>query len=191
MMRKLKTIATLALLSMVLFYLMACSFASEPLHGYTMAEEQGQLTDLRDKPGEAEVVLFSYYPDVRVELLGSAADGWVHVRVCNIDGYMKVDQVSFDPGYKKVSHALPVALIKGRTNSGSVNFRELPTVDVPPLGSYFVGKEVHVMGISEEWCHINIDGRMGFMKAENLRDAGEESEYVIGSFQSPMRDPTN
>jgi hypothetical protein len=43
------------------------------------------------------------------------------------------------------------------------------------------------MGIGEEWYHLNIDGRMGFMQQEFLEDTDQVSEYLIGPFQSPVR----
>ncbi|MDR0311346.1 MAG: hypothetical protein LBJ21_07160, partial [Acidobacteriota bacterium] len=61
------------------------------------------------------------------------------------------------------------------------------TVDIPPIGYYYTGREVHVMGIGEEWYHLNIDGRMGFMQQEFLEDTDQVSEYLIGPFQSPVR----
>ena len=45
----------------------------------------------------------------------------------------------------------------------------------------------HVLGIGEEWCHVNFSRRMGFMKAEYLENTGEVTEYVIRPFQSPVR----
>lgn len=178
-----------------LLFILICAtgeaLATEPRYGYTVATEEGFVVKLMETPDEAGIVWFSYYPGVRIELLSDLADGWAHVRICNIDGYMKSANVSFDPDYMKATHKLPVWILKGvKTDSGTVNFRELPTFEIPPLSNdYYIQekKEFHVMGISDEWFHVNIHGRMGFFRAEYMHDLEKTSEYVIGSFQSPVR----
>ena len=178
-------ILCIAILSIfLLLYCTASCFAEEPVYGYTKAIDQTAFIDLLDDTGK---VLFHYYPDVRIELLSVIDDDWAHVRVCNIDGYMKTTQIDFDPKLEKAPHKLPLSVIKGKTPDGNVNFRELPTFDIPPLGYIYTENEVHVLGIGEEWHHINADGRMGFIKREYLEDTGKASEYMIGSFQSPLR----
>ena len=170
-----------------LFCFASHNLAEERIYAYTTVEEQAFVIDLMDQPDDAGNVLFRYYPGVRVEPLSDAEDGWLHVRVCNIDGYMKVTQIDFSPEHAEAPHMLPVSVIKGKTDYGEVNFRELPTVDIPSLGYCYTGKEVHVLGIGDEWCHLIIDGRMGFMKTQFLEDTGTVTESVIGPFQSPIR----
>jgi len=180
-------VRTLVLLVVSLSCFTAGGLAGEPVYGYTVAIEQMPLIDMLDEPDDAGNVLFRYYPDVRIELLSEKEDDWIHVRVCNIDGYMKAAQVNFDPELAKAPHKLPVSVIKGKTGEGTVNFRELPTLDIPPLGYHYTGDECHVLGIGEEWRHVSFRGRLGFMKTEYLEDTEEITEYVIGPFQSPLR----
>ena len=180
--RKISCMTTLSILLLLCYTVIG--LAEEPVYGYTMAIDHTPFIDLLDDTGK---VLFHYYPDVRIELLSVIDDDWAHVRIFNIDGYMKTTQIDFDPELEKAPHTLPLSVIKGKTADGNVNFRELPTIDIPPLGYIYTENEVHVLGIGEKWHHINADGRMGFMKREYLEDTGKVSEYVIGSFQSPLR----
>lgn len=186
-----KSMVTITLLLITLLVsITTAGYATEPQYGYILPEDLTMMVDLMDKPDETATVLFSYYRDVRVELLSEDPQtGWANVRICNIDGYMRTEYLSFDVELADVPHLLPVAVIKGiKSDSGDVNFRELPTFDVPPLTYCFVGEKLHVLGISEQWCHVNSGGRMGFMRAEYVKETGDITDYIIGPFQSPIRD---
>lgn len=184
----------LVLLIGLLVCAVSSAVAADPRYGYTVAKEEGFVVELMETPDGAGKALFTYYPGVRIELLSDQEDGWAHVRVCNIDGYMKSEHVNFGADNMNMAHKLPVWVLKGlKADFGSVNFRELPTVDIPAISDYCIQekKEVHVMGISDEWFHVNFFGRMGFFKAEYMKDLGKMGEYVIGSFQSPVREQWN
>lgn len=181
----------LSLIIALLFCTVGGVSADELVYGYTTAEEQDFVIALMDVPNDVGTAMFSYFPGVRVELLSDLKGDWLHVRVCNIAGYMKDEHVSFDAEYAKAKYRLPIWTMTGKhSDSGTVNFRELPTFDIPPISYYYIQdkKEVHVMGISEEWFHINVDGRMGFLKPDYLKDEEKMDEYVIGPFQSPLRE---
>lgn len=180
----------LSLMIVLLSYITGSAFAEKHVYGYTTAEEQGFVIALMDVPNDASTTMFSYFPGVQVELLSDLKDGWLHVRVCNITGYMEANNVSFEPKYMEFPHELPIWTTKGKySDSGTVNFRELPTFDIPPLSYFYVQdkKEIYVMGISEDWYHVNADGRMGFVKPDYLEDVKKTGEYVIGPVQSPVR----
>ena len=59
---------------------------------------------------------------------------------------------------------------QGWVNGNDVNFRELPGTDADIITGYDRGKELSILGYSNGWTKVLIDGRVGYIKSEYVSD---------------------
>ena len=97
--------------------------------------------------------------------------GWVKVHIGGdiggIEGYMESQYLSISEEDEIVIVAIPTATVK---TPGGIILRENPE-RVPNslgLGAYDNGTVVQVLGVSEMWCHVQVDDKTGFMMTEHL-----------------------
>lgn len=124
--------------------------------------------NLRTKPSQDAPSLGKYYNGTYFDVLGVEKDGWVKVRVFDLEGYMMAkflvpsDQLQFG------ATTVPTVTIQNSGGSG-LNLRKAQSMDSASLGLYKNGATVRVFGVSETWCHVQTeDGAVGFMLRERL-----------------------
>ena len=59
-------------------------------------------------------------------------------------------------------------------NGGTVKLRQKPSTSCGTYWDVPVGKEIEILEKQEEWSRISVAGRIGWMKNEFIRLAGEE-----------------
>ena len=59
---------------------------------------------------------------------------------------------------------------QGWVNGNDVNFREQPGTSADIIRGYDRGKELTILGISNGWTKVLIDGRVGYIKSEYVSD---------------------
>ena len=123
--------------------------------------------NLRTKPSEEAPTLGKYYTGTFVEVLEDDNSGWVKVRFCNLEGYMMKKYLAFGEDRGNVRSALPGVKINNAGGTG-LNLRETQSVNSLSLGLYKNGETVLVFGVDETWCHVQVDGKIGFMLREKL-----------------------
>ena len=81
------------------------------------------------------------------------------------------------PTYSPIPQPTPVAQEiltnmnkPGWVNGNEVNFRELPSTNADIITGYDRGKELTILGISNGWTKVLIDGRTGYIKSEYVSD---------------------
>ena len=123
--------------------------------------------NLRQKASTASATLGKYYSGVVVEQLSAEKNGWMQVRIGNLEGYMQTKYLEYGANAKAVQSAMPNVKIKNAGGTG-LNLREKQSTTAKSLGLYKNGTNVTVLGISETWAHVSVAGKTGFMLREWL-----------------------
>lgn len=139
--------------------------------------------NLRMQPNTGSASLGKYYNGCVVALLSDQSDGWIRVRIGNLEGYMQARYLLLNAGINSVASAMPTVTI--RNSSGTVlNLRENPAKNSTVLGLYPNGISVQVLGLSENWYHVQVDEKTGFMVASGFSDRLSYSSSGIGNSSS-------
>lgn len=124
--------------------------------------------NLRTKPSENAPTLGKYYNGTYVELLGGEKNGWVKVRIFDLEGYMMTKFLVSADQLEVGAATVPLVNIKN-TNGTGLNLRKAQSMNSASLGLYENGATVRVFGVSETWCHVQTeDGNVGFMLRKSL-----------------------
>lgn len=121
---------------------------------------------LRVSPNSSSQSLGKYYNGVTVQIL-EKGNGWVKVRIGNLDGYMDSSFLLMDAPDGSVAPAMPVVRVESSSGK-KLNLRAGQSQKTASLGLYDNGTPVEVLGITPTWYHVKIGGQMGFMMAEYL-----------------------
>lgn len=120
--------------------------------------------NLRAAPSYGAAVVDIYYNGVPCVLLSQSA-GWYHVRVDGVEGYFREEYItSFSWAYSE-----EVATVVTPNNSG-LNLRSGPGTGYASLGLYDGGSYAMVLQRGNGWWKVSIDGKVGYMKTDFLKD---------------------
>ena len=111
--------------------------------------------------------LGKYYNGVAVTMLSEVQNGWIKVRIGNLEGYMESVYLLVDGQLGSVTSATPTVSVSS-ANGARLNLREKQSDISNSLGLYNNGTKVQVLGLSETWCHVQVDGKVGFMMSKYL-----------------------
>lgn len=109
-------------------------------------------------------VLGIYYNGTPVTLL-SSNNGWYHVRVDGVEGYMRQEYLE----RRSMVASDSVATIVTPNNSG-LNMRQGPGKQYDSMRQFSGGNYVMVLAKGGSWWKVSIDGYVGFMSTEFLKD---------------------
>ena len=123
-----------------------------------------QYLNLREYPDMSSRVLRILFNGVPMPVLDEQ-NGWVHVDVNGLKGYVRAEYVSFGYGPRGVG----VATVKSPRNSG-VNVRQGPDYNAVSLGQIAGDRYVTVLERGNGWHRVYADGLTGFMSADYLAD---------------------
>lgn len=125
---------------------------------------------LREKPGRESNSLGKYYNGVQALVLEKRSDGWVHVKIGTLEGYMISDYLAFNIPQANIPSAMPTVTVTVEGGTGkSLNLRSGQSQKTVSIGQFPSGTQVEVMGITPVWYHVKTqDGQTGFMMAEFL-----------------------
>ena len=102
-----------------------------------------------------------------VAIVQKGNDGWSRVRIGNLEGYMKNQFLDFNAPKDQQTELLPKVTIQNPNGQGA-NLRRQASTRVNAVALYPNGTRVQVLGIAGEWCHVLIDGEIGFMMTQYL-----------------------
>lgn len=127
--------------------------------------------NLRESPSGQAASIAKYYNGVTVEILSSAGDGgdntwkWVRIMGTDVTGYMQTKFLRTDG--KSVASAMPTVTIRNGGGTG-LNLRADMSTKARSLGYYSNGTQVTVLGVSTDWLHVQVDGKVGFILADGV-----------------------
>lgn len=136
--------------------------------------------NLRKEPKTSASSLGKYYNGCVVALLSDQSNGWIRVRIGNLEGYMKARYLLLNAGINSVASAMPTVTIRNSSGTG-LNLRENPSKNSTILGLYSNGTSVQVLGLSENWYHVQVDGKTGFMISSGFSDRLSYSSSNTGN----------
>jgi len=120
--------------------------------------------NLRATPSYTAKVLGIYYNDTPCVLL-SQSDGWYHVRVDGVDGYFREEYVR--QAYRVFSEEVATVVTPGGT---PLNLRAGPGKEYASISQYPGGQYVMVLQKGLGWWKVSVDGLVGFMSVDFLKD---------------------
>lgn len=145
---------------------MANSEASKIKAGMVVVVNNPDAEDrlnLRTEPRQDAPTLGKYYNGTYPEVLSDEMDGWVKVRIFDLEGYMMAKFLTYPDQLQTGAATVPTVKIQNSGGSG-LNLRKSQSTGSISLGLYKNGATVRVFGVSETWCHVQTeDGNVGFM----------------------------
>ena len=120
--------------------------------------------NLREEADELSPSMGKYYNGARVIVHYVEEDiGWALVTIGSLTGYMKMDYLAFSSdGYYPIS-AMPLMYLYN-PNTSRTSLLEDKTPYARIVGQYQNGTPITVMGYSDGWLHVIMDGRIGFLQ---------------------------
>lgn len=139
--------------------------------GYTVASVNNPNPDdrlnLRKSASKESDSVGKYYNGCIVVVLDTDKTGWCRVRIGDLEGYMDSEFLDFDATISEATSAMPVVTVENPNGQG-VNLRDAATTEAKAQALYLNGTRVQVLGITEDWCHVQVDGAIGFMMTKYL-----------------------
>ena len=128
---------------------------------------------LRSEPRDDAKSLGKYYNGVRLTNAGQPVGDWIPVKIGSLTGYMKKQylELADTPGssLSSIKSAMPIMKVSNPNTAANLNLREKPSTTSSSLGVYSNGTKVVLMGFNDEWAHVIVDGKMGFMMGIYLK----------------------
>lgn len=144
-----------------------------PLDAYTGAVYNPNPADrlhLRAQPRGDAASLGKYYNGVQVVIDGPVDGEWTKVIIGNLTGYMKTEYLVISgEGKQYPASAMPVMFVSNPNPARNLHLRAGQSTYSTSLGLYSNGTKVTLMGFTDEWAHVILDGNMGFMLAKFLK----------------------
>lgn len=121
--------------------------------------------NLRQSPSYSARVLGIYYNGVPFVLLSHSGDGWYRVRVNGLEGYFREEFITT----RTCTYSEEVATIVTPGGTG-LNLRTGPGMGYASIGQYRGGRYVMVLQKGSGWWRVSVDGQVGFMNSDFLRE---------------------
>ena len=121
--------------------------------------------NLRQSPSYSARVLAIYYNGVPFVLLSHSGDGWYRVRVNGLEGYFREEFITT----RTCTYSEEVATIVTPGGTG-LNLRTGPGMGCASIGQYRGGRYVMVLQKGNGWWRVSVDGQVGFMNSDFLRE---------------------
>lgn len=118
--------------------------------------------NLRAEKTENSASLGKYYNGCIVAIVEKGSDGWSRVKIGSLEGYMRNEFLDFNASKDQQTEMLPKVTIQNPNGQGA-NLRKEASTHADVMALYPNGTQVQVLGLTEEWCHVLIDGKVGFM----------------------------
>ena len=130
---------------------------------------------LREKASANSSSLGKYYNGTIVVLLSEDDTIWQEVKIGTLEGYMKSEFLCYD--FSDYANNMPTCTIQNAGEAGLHLFSE-QTTSAESLGLYANGTEVTILGLTETWCHVQVNGSIGFMPLSGFGDQIRYTKYA-------------
>lgn len=144
-------------------------------------KNRGSGANLRSGPSTSYNRIGWYKHGTQLTLLGVRADGWCHVTVDGITGYMSESLLSgaypFSYGtdsddpllYGNLADGQTLMYINARSAGGQIHLRKEASTSSKSLGLFFTGTPVTLVSHTRTgWAYVRIGGTEGYMAADYL-----------------------
>lgn len=147
-------------------------------------DNQGSGANLRSGPSTEHSRLSWYDAGTQVTVMGIRADGWYHVLVGSISGYMSESVLSGafpwqygtdsdDPLlHDNMADGSATMYINTRSSGGQLNLRRDASTSSKSLGLFYTGTPVTILSYTRTgWAYVRIGHIEGYMDADYLTTA--------------------
>jgi len=128
---------------------------------------------LYTNPAEDSGTLGSYYPGVPVVIDARYDAQWLKVRIGVTSGYLRAERVSLEgiSGRALTTYAasVPTATLKNSPGDSHVTLRAAPNELSDVVDTCRAGATARILGIAGVWQHVAVDGKIGYVRAENVQ----------------------
>lgn len=137
-------------------------------HAVVAPAEPGVFPALFTQARSSADSLGCYYPGVVARVLSQPDKGWVKLGIGTLEGYMKAENLAFDPLPGAVPDVLPRVSVAYQDGS-SLTMRAAQSFKSEKMGAYPNGTQVRVLGYTDDFAQVIApDGKLGFMMAWGL-----------------------
>jgi hypothetical protein len=137
-------------------------------HAVIIPTETGTFPTFFTQANSNTDSLGCYYPGVVARVLSQPDNGWVKLGIGSLEGYMKVENLIFDPLPGTVADVLPRVSVAYKEGP-SLTMRGAQSFKSEKIGAYPNGTQVRVLGFTDDFAHvIASDSKVGFMMAWGL-----------------------
>ncbi len=178
--------------------------AGEQLRGWTLSEgirpkgpedgislaavnspDPSMRVPLRAQPRESAKSLGKYYNGVTALILEQPKNGWVKVRVGDLEGWFEEESLALDAPGGSVASSIPTVTVANPDDPG-LNLRSAQSFKSQTKAAYSNGETVRVLGVTEDFVHVlTQDGLTGFMMAWGVTPQPPYAD-IAGSIAVPQ-----
>lgn len=129
---------------------------------------------LREEPSAKAPSKGKYYNGTLVYVIGTDPKStWVEVMIPvtgtgGFKGYMNSKFLATGPARNQVEEVFPVITVNNPGSAQNIKLRTTPSTSGQVIERYPNGTKIEVMGITQGWYHVTVEGKTGFMLAEFL-----------------------
>lgn len=134
---------------------------------YVLSSQPGNRVHLRTKPASDAVSLGKYYTGTPVEQISGVTDGYMHVRIGHLEGYMAEEYLTDRLGMREGE--LLESRVAAETGSAKLYRWNDPASEITTEVSS--GETVVIIGVDGEWRHVVYGTTHGFIRADELDPA--------------------
>ena len=141
---------------------------------------------LRAQPRSNAKSLGKYYNGVTAFVLQQPQNGWVKVRVGDLEGWFEENLLALDAPAGSVASFIPTVTVLNPDDPG-LNLRSAQSFQSQTKAAYSNGRNVRVLGVTEDFVHVlTEDGLTGFMMAWGV---SPQPSYADGGGQAMLPQP--
>jgi len=139
-----------------------------PSYGIVNSPDPLTRVPLYQKASSKAKTFGKYYNGAVVQVLAAPDKNFVKVRAGSLEGFMKPEFLALDAPFGSVVPTLPTPQVQHPKYAG-LTLRAGQSYQSEKLGSAGNGQTVRVVGITEEFAHVILEGGLtGFMQASAL-----------------------
>ncbi len=130
--------------------------------------------NLRGDPSTGAESWGKYYNGTYVQLKSEPVPGWVYVEIGDALGYacgfMQKKYLELNPSQSSIASAMPILTISNAGGQG-LHLRSEKAMTSASLGLLLNGTQVMVMGYTNDWYHVQIGGKTGYLSKSGFGGA--------------------